>query len=182
MKGFNRENQLLSLCGLNCGLCPMNIDNHCPGCGGGAGNQSCRIARCSLEHGKIEYCYNCKEYPCKNYDHIDDFDSFITHKRQKNDLERAKQIGIASYNAEQKEKIEILNMLLSDFNDGRRKTFFCVSVNLLELAEIKKIIEQILSNKDIDNLTIKDKSSYVTQLFQNAATGKNIELKLRKKK
>ena len=50
MKGFKRNNQLLSLCGLNCGLCPMHIDGYCPGCGGGAGNQSCRIARCSLEH------------------------------------------------------------------------------------------------------------------------------------
>lgn len=45
MKGFKRNNQLLSLCGLNCGLCPMHIDGYCPGCGGGAGNQSCRIAR-----------------------------------------------------------------------------------------------------------------------------------------
>ena len=53
MKGFKRNNQLLSLCGLNCGLCPMHIDGYCPGCGGGAGNQSCRIARCSLEHDHI---------------------------------------------------------------------------------------------------------------------------------
>ena len=27
MKGFKRENQLLSLCGLNCGLCPMFSGN-----------------------------------------------------------------------------------------------------------------------------------------------------------
>lgn len=53
MKGFKRNNQLLSLCGLNCGLCPMHIDGYCPGCGGGAGNQSCRIARCSLEHDNL---------------------------------------------------------------------------------------------------------------------------------
>ena len=59
MKGFKRNNQLLSLCGLNCGLCPMHIDGYCPGCGGGAGNQSCRIARCSLEHDNLTYCYEC---------------------------------------------------------------------------------------------------------------------------
>ena len=51
MKGFNRKNQLFSLCGLNCGLCPMFLSKHCPGCGGGEGNQSCKIARCSMEHG-----------------------------------------------------------------------------------------------------------------------------------
>ena len=43
MKGFVRENQLLSLCGLNCGLCPMFLGKYCGGCGNG--NQSCSIAR-----------------------------------------------------------------------------------------------------------------------------------------
>ena len=35
MKGFERKDLLFSLCGLNCGLCPMKLDRHCPGCGGG---------------------------------------------------------------------------------------------------------------------------------------------------
>mgnify|MGYP007039300262 CR=1 FL=1 len=42
MKGFERKNQLFSLCGLNCGLCPMRLGNYCGGCGNG--NQSCGIA------------------------------------------------------------------------------------------------------------------------------------------
>ena len=53
MKGFTREDKRFSLCGLNCGLCPMQIGGYCPGCGGGEGNQSCAIARCSLEHDKV---------------------------------------------------------------------------------------------------------------------------------
>lgn len=56
MKGFERKDQLVSLCGLNCGLCTMHLGGYCPGCGGGAGNQGCAIARCSLEHGGVEYC------------------------------------------------------------------------------------------------------------------------------
>ena len=47
MKGFVRINQLLSLCGLNCSLCPMFLDNDCKGCGNG--NQPCKIARCSID-------------------------------------------------------------------------------------------------------------------------------------
>jgi len=50
MKGFKRENRLLSLCGLNCGLCTMYLGKYCPGCGGGEGNQPCAMARCSLQH------------------------------------------------------------------------------------------------------------------------------------
>lgn len=122
MKGFTRENQMFSLCGLNCGLCPMFIGKYCGGCGNG--NQSCKIARCSLEHGRPEYCYECEGYPCEKYEHVDGFDSFITHRRQKGDLEKAQRIGIAAYNAEQSEKAQILQNLLDNFNDGRRKNFF----------------------------------------------------------
>ena len=88
MKGFHRDNQLFSLCGLNCGLCPMHLNKYCPGCGGGEGNQSCKIAKCSLEHDGVEYCFRCREYPCEKYEHIDEFDSFITHSNRKADLKK----------------------------------------------------------------------------------------------
>lgn len=59
MKGFTRREPLFSLCGLKCGLCRMHLGGYCPGCGGGEGNQSCAIARCSLEHGGPEFCWDC---------------------------------------------------------------------------------------------------------------------------
>ena len=182
MKGFNRRNQLFSLCGLNCGLCPMFLNKNCPGCGGGEGNQSCKIARCSMEHGGVEYCFQCSEYPCENYKHIEDFDSFITHRRQKADLEKARQFGIESYNAEQMEKAKILNILLSGYNDGRKKTLFCVAVNLLELQELKTVLRQIENRPDMETLTLKEKSAFVVCLLQDAASQRKIDLKLCKKK
>ena len=181
MKGFERSNQLFSLCGLNCGLCSMHLGGHCPGCGGGSGNQSCKIARCSLEHGKIEYCCECGEYPCSHYELIDSFDSFITHRHQKEDLRKAMRIGIENYNAEQKEKAEILRILLSDYNDGRRKSFYCAAVNLLDLTDIKNIMKQITENGTSAGLTVKERCSYAAGLFERTAREKNIELKLRKK-
>lgn len=93
MKGFKRNDPLFSLCGLNCGLC--SLGGHCGGCG--AGNQSCKIARCSLSHGGMEYCFQCREYPCGIYDQIDQFDSFITHQNQMSDMETAKRTGTAAY-------------------------------------------------------------------------------------
>lgn len=182
MKGFNRTNQLFSLCGLNCGLCPMFLNKNCPGCGGGEGNQSCKIARCSLEHGSVEYCFQCGEYPCEKYDHIDDLDSFITHRRRKADLDKARQSGIEAYNAEQMEKAEILDLLLSNYNDGRKKTLFCVAVNLLELQELHAVLHEIESRSDKEPLTLKEKSAFVENLLQVVASKKKIDLKLRKKK
>ena len=168
MKGFNRPNQLFALCGLNCGLCPMFLNKYCPGCGGGEGNQSCKIARCSMEHGGVEYCFQCSEYPCPKYDHIDDFDSFITHRNRKSDMEKAKRFGI--------------DIFLLGYNDGRKKTLFCVAVNLLELQDLQAIIREIERKPDMETMTLKEKSAFVAGLLQDAASAKNIDLKLHKKK
>ncbi len=180
MKGFERENQLLSLCGLNCGLCPMFLGNYCGGCGNG--NQSCKTARCSLEHGGIEYCYECKQYPCEKYQKVDEYDSFITHRRQIADLERARRIGIEQYNQKQREKVQILSHLLSNYNDGRRKTLFCVAVNLLELPDLREVMEKVRANADLPALPFKKQCAYVAALLQETATRENIELKLIRKK
>ena len=119
MKAFTRNDPYLSLCGLNCKLCSMNISGHCGGCG--FGNQSCPIARCSREHGSLEYCFQCSQYPCARYAHIDEADSFITHMNQKADLEKVQRIGVEAYTAEQAEKRQILDRLLSEYNDGRKR-------------------------------------------------------------
>ena len=180
MKGFQRRNQLLSLCGLNCGLCPMFLQKHCGGCGNG--NQSCKLAGCSLEHGGVEYCCECERYPCEKYDHIDDFDSFITHQRQKADLEKARRIGIEAYNLEQREKMRILNCLLSRYGDGRRKTFFCTAVNLLELSDVQEAVRRIGQDKAASALPAKEGALRAVGIFQAIAAERNIEIKLRRKK
>ena len=77
-----------------------------------------------MEHNVAQYCFQCSEYPCEKYDHIDDFDSFITHRNQKSDMEKAKRLGIDAYNAEQTEKAKILGIFLSKYNDGRKRHSF----------------------------------------------------------
>ena len=109
-------------------------------------------------------------------------DSFMTHKNQKRELAKARQIGIEAYNREQQEKIAILNYLLTDFNDGRKKTLYCVAVNLLELQDIQSVMEQISTEKNIDTMSIQEKSALVAALLKKVASERGIELKLRKNK
>ena len=180
MKGFTRSNQCLSLCGLNCKLCPMNLARHCSGCG--VDNQSCKIARCSIEHEKIEYCFQCDSFPCDQYAHIDDFDSFITHQNQMNDIEKAQRIGLPAYNAEQKEKRKILDFFLANYNDGRRKKLFCIAVNLLEVNEIENILQTVKSDKEFQGLSKKEQAFIITKQLQDIAANKGIELKLKLRK
>ena len=181
MKGFTRSDLFFSLCGLNCGLCTMHVDGHCPG-GGGAGNQSCKLARCSLAHGEPEYCSQCQEFPCKSYEKIDESDSFITHYNQKKDLKKQEEAGAEAYQREQKEKTDILSWLLENYNDGRKKSFFCLAVNLLELQELRRIRQQISQHEEINRLTIKEKAAFVSRLLQDQADKNQIVLKLRRKK
>lgn len=179
MKGFIRNNRYFSLCGLNCHLCPMNLAGHCSGCG--VDNQSCKIAKCSMEHGNVEYCFQCDSFPCSKYEHISDFDSFITHKNQMSDIEKCRRTGIAAYNAEQEEKRRILDYLLSNFNDGRRKTLFSVAVNLLDIEELQSILQQLAADKAINDMELKEKAALVTKYLQDTAEKRKIVLKLRKK-
>ena len=139
MKGFYREETRFALCGLNCALCVMRLGGHCPGCGGGPGNQSCAIARCSLEHEKVPFCWECPEYPCSRYNGFDVYDSFVPHRNREQDVARAQELGLESYLQELEEKCSILDKLLVHWNDGRRKTFFDTAVYLLPLEELRSV-------------------------------------------
>lgn len=181
MKGFEREDLYFSLCGLNCGLCPMQLDGYCPGCGGGAGNQSCPIATCSLTKGKIQYCSACGEFPCKRYPETEEFDSFLPRRNRMRDLKRHEQIGVRAYQKEIEQKRDMLLYLLEHYNDGRKKSLFCVAVNLLELSDLQEIIRELKEKDWADSAVQKEKAAFAASLLHHAAGGRGIELKLRKK-
>lgn len=181
MKNFVRKETLFSLCGLNCGLCTMRIGGYCPGCGGGEGNQSCSIAKCSIEHGKISFCFACEEYPCARYKGMDEYDSFIPHRNRKKDFAKAQEMGIEAYIAELRRKMDLLDEFLEQYNDGRRKTFFATAVYLLELCDLQDVLDSLKSREDICGLPIKEKALAAVQLLQDKADSRGISLKLVKK-
>lgn len=176
-KKFKRTDLLLSLCGLNCSLCPMFIEKRCAGCREGSTCYlTCTIAPCSIEHGNIDYCFECEEYPCDKYDGIELHDSLITHRNQKKDLQKAKTIGIENYHKEQLEKKEILNHILNRYNIANRHIFFCLAVNLLEVDALKQILKDCdESTKDMD---LKERSDYIKHELYEFAKKRNIILKL----
>jgi hypothetical protein len=156
----------------------------CPGCGGAATGTyefvaHCGVNSCAKRHGGIEYCYLCEEYPCKKYyDREKIKDSFITKQRQLADFQKVKEIGLAAYQAELKEKVNILERLLADFDDGRRKNFFCLAVNLLELADVKDVMARLEAEINTD-ATAKEKAALAADLFRQKADERNVQLELR---
>ena len=71
---------------------------------------------------------------------------------------------------------------LEKYNDGRKKSFYCLAVNLLELEELKSLIKQIETNSKLSALTKKEQAKYVFDLFQDLAKQHSLILKLNKKR
>lgn len=181
MKGFTRAETRFSLCGLNCALCSMHLGGYCPGCGGGAGNQSCAIAKCSLEHGGVPFCWECREYPCPRYEDFDDGDSFVPHRNRQQDIAQARELGLEAYLARLEEKRAILDELLAQYNDGRRKTFFATAVYLLPLEDLQAVMTALNSRPELGGQAVKARALAAVGLLQEAADRRGISLKLNKK-
>ncbi|MGI5953432.1 DUF3795 domain-containing protein [Dysosmobacter sp.] len=181
MKGFTRAETRFSLCGLNCALCSMHLGGYCPGCGGGAGNQSCALAQCSLEHGGVPFCWECPEYPCPRYEGFDEGDSFVPHRNRQQDIARVQKLGLEAYLARLEEKQAILDELLAHYNDGRRKTLFNTAVYLLPLEELRSVMNSLNSWPELGEPAGKKRALAAVELLQAAADRRGISLKLNKK-
>lgn len=178
-KGFTRYDNLFSLCGLNCGLCPMQIRGDCPGCFKESHcAQTCAFAPCSVRHGNVQYCFECEEYPCANFDEFDQYDSLISHKNQKSDMEKAKRIGIEDYRAQLVNKKALLDRLLSEYDDGRKDVFFCLAANLMEIDDLRAVLEE--ADSSTKEMPLREKAEYIKQKLIESAEKKDITLRLRR--
>ena len=176
--GFKRSDGMFSLCGLNCGLCPMHVRGDCGGCFTDSPcYPGCPIAPCSVRHGNVEYCFQCKEYPCKRYDGIDRYDSLISHRNQKKDLMKAKEMGIKAYLKEQGEKADILERLLKDYDDGRSDVFFCLAVNMLPADALQTLLRG--ADTVSAGMGRKEKAALIKEKLCGLAEKEGIVLELR---
>ncbi len=176
---FNRTDGLFSLCGLNCGLCPMQIRGKCSGCfNGSTCYKTCPIAPCSVRHGNVDYCYQCEEYPCRRYDGIDAHDSLISHRNQKKDLAKAKETGIEAYLAEQRMKKHILDRLLNAYDDGSKDVFYCLAVNMLSPEDLTEVLTRADSLPE--TMSRKEKAQAAEQMLRAYAERRGIPLILRR--
>lgn len=174
---FVRTDSLFSLCGLNCSLCPSFVRGNCGGCSAESPCAlTCTIAPCSVKHGNVQYCFLCEEYPCKKFDRFDKHDSVVLHRNIKKDAEKAKRIGLEAYREEQREKKEILDRLLKDYDDGEKDVFFCLAVNMLELADLKDILEQ--AEKATGDMNSSDKAKWLELELHASAEKRGLVLEL----
>lgn len=149
------------------------------GCGGGEGNQSCSLAKCTTERKVGEFCTDCPQFPCQRFEEMEHYNSFVPHSWMVRDLERAEELGVSVYITQLEERRMILDQLLAGYNDGRRKSFYCLAVCLLELDDLRRAFEQIQAL--LGNLPIKEKAITAVAVLKKTAEASGVVLKLNKK-
>lgn len=181
MKELEQDDARLSLCGLNCSICPAMLEGQCSGCSGKE-NMGCRFIRCAGEHGVRDFCFRCAEYPCEQYDTLDEPEEFAARGIQKANLERAGRIGTEAYHKEQKEKTKILHFLLSQFGDGRNDQLFCAAVNMLDLQELQELLTDIVHSPELHSSSAGDKGRLAARKTRELAERKGISLSLHRRR
>ena len=73
-----------------------------------------------------------------------------------------------------------LKYFLEAFRGGRRKSYFCLAVNLLELRDLYAIQEQV-AEQTSEAMPLKEKTAAAVRCFEAAAAQKGIVLKWNKK-
>ncbi len=124
----------------------------------------------------MEYCFLCEKHPCEKYEGFDQHDSMILHRNIKRDVEKAKRIGIEAYREEQREKEKILDQLLERYDDGQSDVFFCLAVNMLEIADLKDVLEK--AEKNAGDMSQPEKTDFMKQQLHACAEKSNIVLEL----
>lgn len=183
-----KKHSTIGCCGIDCGLCPRFHTqgiSACPGCGGidfKEKHPSCGFLSCCAINRGHEACSECEEYPCKRFDPEKIvYDSFVTHKRIFANLDLIKSKGIDEFILMQELRMNILSDFISRFDDGRSKSYFCLSCALLPLGELQEL-HRFIHNRQITGLTLKEQNRILRDNLQNLADRNCIELKLNKKK
>jgi hypothetical protein len=187
MKEYQRAHPTFALCGLNCGLCPRyhtDGPSRCPGCGGPdfhLKRPSCAVITCSKKHGNVEFCFQCSAFPCQRYEAPNKQDSFVTYRNVLSDMDKAKKRGVERYLEGLGRKVEIVETLIARYNDGRRKGFYCLAVNLLDLADLEKIVKRLDEDAGAAAADAKERAESAVELLESTAKKRGVELKLRVK-
>ena len=102
---------LAAPCGLYCGECLGFQRRTCKGCRSGKGEclkyrGICKIFECCLNEKKLDFCYQCNQFPCKKFK--DFFETKEWYEEVTNNLKRIEKIGLDKWLKEQEKRVKIL--------------------------------------------------------------------------
>ncbi len=91
-------------------------------------------------------------------------------------IEDIKANGIAYFIKKQKIRIDILNDLLANYDEGRSKSFFCQTCALLPIESLQEIHNEAKRDNE------QERNKHIRKSILRIADSLGIDLKLNKKK
>ena len=160
-------------CGLDCGLCPRYYTigtSRCPGCAGPDfvnKHPSCSFITCCVKNKSLEVCGECLDFPFSKfksnevYQQLKESSSYPSYKKVIPNLNFIKEHGIKKFIEQQQKRIELLEIMINNFNDGRSRSYFCKVAALLDLDELENSLDEAnlkIKVDNIENMKIKAKN------------------------
>ncbi len=142
----------------------------------------CPFHTCALKRKKIDFCGFCPEgNDCekwrKHRDAARDHDSFVSYQKLEDNVAFIRKNGLEAFEKQQMARERLLKAMLSEFNEGRSKTLYCIAATVLEINELEGALERARTIKGLD---ITAKSKVMHSILNDIAEKKNYFLKLRK--
>jgi len=181
---------IVGACGLDCGLCPSYHRegmSRCPGCCGPGfwkKHPGCGFITCCVKKRSLETCGECADWEgCERLARLLESakhkDSFLSHWPIIANLTFIREHGIEEFARLETEKVEFLKSLLNNYDDGRSKSFYCTSCQLVPLEKLKEALAEAETEITKDT-GIKEKTKIVRAAISNMAENLEIGLRLRK--
>jgi len=158
----------IAVCGLDCGLCPRYYTaglSRCPGCAGpdfANKHPSCSFITCCVKKRNLEVCGECPDFPCpkfkteEEYRQVKESSSYPTCRKILPNLSFIKEHGIEKFIDLQRRRIELLERMLADFDDGRSKSYYCRSAALLDPVDLDNALTVAARRIKADHVKASD--------------------------
>ena len=181
---------IIGACGLDCGLCPRYYTagpSRCPGCSGPdfwQKHPACGFITCCVRERGLETCAECADFDgCERIarllDAAKERDSFISHKPVAANSAFIREHGLEEFVRLELKKQEFLEYLLANYDEGRSKSFYCASLQLMPLDRLKEALKTAEAGVTEDT-NIKDRAGVLRVAISKMAESLKIDLKLRK--
>lgn len=176
----------IGVCGLSCRLCPRyqsESKSKCFGCKTESRMAvGCPFITCTVRKKRIEFCWECEEKKtCEKWEKRREFgkshDSFKCYQTLERDIALIGKHGIAAFEKDQKEREKLLKAMITEFNNGRSMSYYCIAATVLEINELRGVLTK--AKKNSAGLEIKKKSELLHSIVDEIAERKNYYLKLR---
>jgi hypothetical protein len=105
-------------------------------------------------------------------------DSFKCYQTLEDDLNYIEKYGIEKFDEQQRIREQLLKEMLSEFNEGRSKSYYCIAATVMKIEELQNALNQ--ARKNSNGLELRAKSKVMHSVLDAIARDNSYYLKLRK--